>query len=585
MQNTVVKRIRRLDEHLIAQIAAGEVIESPAAIVKELVENSLDAEASEIDIRFSESGFGEIQVRDNGVGIDAEDLPLAVESFATSKISSVEELMAARTMGFRGEALGSISAVSRLTLESKTAAATAGALIAIDEAGQSRSISPIVQGTRVVVKDLFYNVPVRRDYYQNPTKIRRELEVVLTNITAANYGVDFRYQFDDEPMVHLPMRPDLLARLKDIWGDSIETDLVPIYYAKGGLNLSGYISKFYFYSSHGSDTRLWVNERPVNYRPLLTLLRNAYGELMPKGRFPFAALFLAIDPENIDVNVHPQKREIRFRDEIAIQNFLREAFTAAISAEGGMKPSRMMRITKPADIMDDRASRLAETDRFDFSPSLAQKAAFAPAESPQSMPEGRVFPADLQLHSRIFNTFIVATNDSGLYLIDQHTAHERINYETFLRKLASGADFSQRLMHPMPLSAAIFDRSRITKSTLALAKLGFELEDLGPAGLALLSVPVYISAGEEENAFATAIKIVEAAVSAGAKPDVLFDQLAKDLSCRHAIRKGEVASLQDFRELVAQLSECENPMRCPHGRPTIVKLDAEEIFAFFKRSV
>lgn len=577
-----MKRIRKLDETLVAQIAAGEVIESPAAIVKELVENSLDAGAREIDIQIDGDGFGEIQVRDDGGGIHADDLPLAVTSFATSKITSLDELIAARTMGFRGEALGSIAAVSRLRLESRQPGAAVGAALAVDEQGTRTEASPIESGTRVQVKDLFYNVPVRRDYYKNALKIRRQIADTLTSLTVAHPQIAFRYRLGEDDVVFLPARDNLLARLKDIWGDTIATDVIPLFYEQDNLVLEGYVSKFYFYRNHASDMRLWVNNRPVLYKPLTMLLRNAYGELMPKGRFPFAALFLKVPPLEVDVNVHPQKREVRFRHEVALQAFLRQAFTRVIAAEGGIQAQNMVRIP-PAQKLSSPPDKLTPPRPGD-EPALSL---FTPGAMTQFSPEAAVspprFPENLQLHTRLFNTFIVATGPDGLYLIDQHTAHERINYERFQDLLAAKKHIGQNLVHPLAVDLAVFSRGRVEASAAALAALGFALENLGPAGYALVSVPAYVESGEEQAAFETALRAIEA--SDTTEIGDLFDQWAKDLSCRHAIRKGETASLTDFRELIEQLKSCRNPLRCPHGRPTVIRIDEKEVFAYFKRQV
>lgn len=570
-------RIKRLDENLVAQIAAGEVIESPAAIIKELVENSLDAGASEIEILIAGDGFAEIQVRDNGHGIHPEDLPLAVESFATSKISSLEELISAESMGFRGEALGSIASVSRLSIESRWRHAAYAMAIHVADGEKQVKPAAIDVGTRVIVRDLFYNVPVRRDYFSNAAKIRRQLSETITGLAAAHPGVAFRYILNDEEPVQLASRTTLIDRLRDIWGENIGDDLLPLFYAANGIELEGYISRFYFYRSHAGDMRFWVNKRQVQYKPLTMLLRHAYGELMPKGKFPFAVLFLHIPARDVDVNVHPQKREVRFRDELAVQKLLREAFTKTISAEGGVSASAMVRLPRALPALQTvtpaaSAPAVENTRLFDSLPPLQLA-----DEPPPAIPENLLF------HSRLFNTIILASNDEGIFLIDQHTAHERINYERFLALLAEKKDISQRLMPPVTVSAALLERTSLRRANKSLTAMGFVIEDLGPAGYALCAVPGYIEPGEEQAALETALRLIER--SALAETSTLFDQMAKDLSCRHAIRKGESASMGDFRELVEQLRGCKNPMRCPHGRPTVVKIDQGEIFAFFKRQV
>ena len=573
-----MKRIQKLSETLVSQIAAGEVIESPAAIIKELVENSLDAGADAIDIRVAGDGFTEIQVRDNGHGIDAEDLPLAVESFTTSKIATIEELLAARTMGFRGEALGSIASVSRLTIESRARGAAHGSFVSVDESGKQVGPSAIEAGTRVIVRDLFYNIPVRREYFANLARVRKDISAVLTNFAAANYRLNFSYRVGDDTVVLYPC-DNLIKRLSELWGEQIGRDLLPVYEESGALSLSGYISKFYFYRSGATDCRFWVNNRPVLYKPLISLLRHIYGELMPKGRFPFTALFLTLPATDVDVNVHPQKREVRFRHETEVTAFLRQALSRVVSAQGGISAGNMVNVHRA------EAKSVKLNEKADSGPVAAENAQLfnvMPALFTEPGAPLR-FPERLALHSRIFNTFVIATNDEALFLIDQHTVHERINYERQLSRIASRGELHQLLAHSLPLASGIFDRQRIREALPVLEKLGFYVEDLGPAGFALTAVPDYVEAGEEVAAFGHALSISEKAGSL--EPAQLFDQLAKDLSCRLAIKKGESASLADFDELLKQLRNCEQPMRCPHGRPTIVRIEEAEIFAYFKRQV
>ncbi len=579
-----MKKIHKLSETLVSQIAAGEVIESPAAIIKELVENSLDAGADELDIRITGDGFEEIQIRDNGHGIDAQDLSLAVESFTTSKISNLDELLSAGTMGFRGEALGSIASVSRLRLESRAVGSAAAEAVSVDERGKTSEPSAIERGTRVVVRDLFYNVPVRREYFANLARVRKEMTTVITNLAVANYTARFRYQLGSDGPVILEKRGRLIERLKDIWGEGIGNDLLPVYEQAGSLELSGYISKFYFYRNQASESRFWVNNRPVLYKPLISLLRAIYGELMPKGRFPFTALFLTLPARDVDVNVHPQKREIRFRYEPQVAAFLRTSLTRVIAAAGGISAASMVRISRPQPVAGANGVTKVDVPPADFTPQSLFSAPIQPQFSQSGETAGLpLFPEHLTLHSRIFNTFIVATSDEALYLIDQHTAHERINYERQLALLNARGNISQRLALSLPLPVSVFEKSRIQGAATALAGLGFEAEDLGPAGYVLKAVPDFVDSGEEITAFRKALEICAEPGERSAAE--LFDQLAKDLSCKFAIKKGESASLRDFEDLLVELRQCQNPMRCPHGRPTIVRIDERELFAYFKRSV
>jgi len=574
-----MRRIHKLPDELIAQIAAGEVVESPAAVIKEAVENSIDANAQNIEVIVLEDGFKEIQIRDDGDGILSDDLPLAISSFATSKIQTFDDLLHVQSMGFRGEALGSIASVSRLTLESKFHTAHQGYVIDAQRRLDTEiNPSSIEKGTRLIIKDLFYNVPVRREYYQNASQIRKQLYDTLTQLALTHFQIAFIWRINDQAAQILPPAENLSERIEHLFQGAVK-DLLPVFFEQNGFTLEGYISKFYFYRSHASDIRLSVNNRPVFFKPLVQILRNAYGELMPKGRFPFAVLFLRLEPTLIDVNIHPQKREIRFKHDEKITAFFRQAILKAIEGETGMRASNMTRMAGNHYVPQMNIPAADSGDR------PQSKTIFSKNELLQfdTSPQASSVPQNLIFHSRLFNTFVLATNDEGIFLIDQHTMHERINYEDFLQKLETNQSESQLLAMPIQLTLGENDKQIIRESLPLLSKLGFQIEDLGVAGFALASIPAYL---EPESATMGFEKILAQLITSRGQSisaKKLFDKMAKDLSCKFAIKKSESASLTDFKELLQKLSICENPARCPHGRPTIVKLDEKEVHAFFKR--
>ncbi|RME92892.1 MAG: DNA mismatch repair endonuclease MutL [Candidatus Hydrogenedentota bacterium] len=569
-------KIHKLPSVLVAQIAAGEVIDSPTGALKELLDNAVDAKATEITVHLEGLGFRLIQVQDNGIGIAKEDLPLAVESFATSKIHKLEDLFQIESMGFRGEALGSIRSVSHLTIESKAKEEDAAFGIEANAQGIEGPY-PVAyhDGTRVKVEDLFFNMPVRREFQKNPRKLKKDLLDLVSNFALAHPSIRYRLFLDGTEVFDYDQANSLTERVRQIYGKTFANHLIPVFF-DSEYQIQGFISSFDFYKSGGGFIKLFVNGRLVQYRPLVGLLRYVYGELMPPGRFPVAFLFLKIKPEEIDVNVHPQKKEIKFKNEQKVYEFIKQALRNAIDGEGPI-PMRHVTKQKP-DYLSHSAEEKGVANATDLLLPLSTH-----TNSEIKKPEVTYSHFLLKAHARLFDTFVLASSEDGIYLIDQHTAHERINYEKFLRDLAQNRRVSQRLVHPISLHLSDGEKSLLQEADTLLEKLGFEVEDFGPAGYSLVSVPFYIERGQEEHAFLTALRIFEKGGKQALKEHTLFDELAKSLSCRHAIRKGEQVSAANMQELVQKLQECENPARCPHGRPTMIFLSRDEIFKMFKR--
>ncbi|MDH5720148.1 MAG: DNA mismatch repair endonuclease MutL [Spirochaetia bacterium] len=591
------KKIHKLPDTLIAQIAAGEVIENPSGVLKELLENSIDAGASEIEIFIKGAGFESIQVRDNGSGIPKEDLRLAVENFATSKIDALDDLFKISSFGFRGEALGSIRSVSKLTLESKyTKSDTAYKILG--EADYISNIEPcaLPKGTRILVEDLFFNAPVRREFSKNERKIKKSFIELLTNYAIAYPEVSFEYAYENDKKIFFYKKETLSARIEDIFSNDFYRDLTPVYNEFNAGSLEGFVSKLGSYKSSASHMYFFINKRAVKYSKLVGLFKRAYGEMLPPGRFPAAFLFLELRPDEVDVNVHPQKREVRFKNENEVLEFLFKSIRRSVESDGPIPmrniytPRRKTEATKTNEdkkidisipfLLREKDSQTENTSaeylkkehqlngQSEFSETL-----FAETDKTIFLPQ--------TAHSVLFDTFLLASSEKGVYLIDQHTAHERINYEKFIKKLNAKADVSQKLLTPVALHLSPAEKALLGEYQIFFEQLGFELEDLGPAGFQILQVPFYVKTGEEEKAFFLALKLIEEDGRASAIE--LFDHIAKSLACRQAIKKGDQESSANLKDLLEELSRCENPRRCPHGRPTMVYLSKEDIFTLFKR--
>lgn len=571
-------KIQKLPAILISQIAAGEVIESPAAVVKELVENSLDAKATKIDIFCHGAGLKSIQVRDDGEGILREDLPLALESFATSKLSNFSQIFGIQSFGFRGEALAAIRSVAQVTIESRYAQTKEAYSIKADpEKIYPVELAALPFGTKVVVENLFFNTPVRKKFLKDEKFLRRQIIDIVTNVSLAHPSVQFSLHIEDKSYLFLPKAENLLERISAIYETPrIAQKLLPVFYQEGSLILEGYISAYDFFRASPSDIRFFVSQRPIQYRKLLPMLKQIYGELLPHGRFPFAVLFLSLEPYDVDVNVHPQKKEVRFKNETQVLEFLEKALRGVIEKPGFYK---VQELTSKENL----SFHVPQEKTFSFLPQITFESESAiNFESEDFVTKKEIFFPQ-KIHTRLFDTFILATSEDGIFLIDQHTAEERVYYEEFLARLETEKNLKQDLALPVSLILSPVERQILEQNQNKLFSLGFALESFGPAGYELFSVPFYLKPGEEEVAFRLALSLVEK--EREINTHLLFEHLAKNLACRSAIKKGEDLSIAYAEELVQKLLGCKVPLRCPHGRPTVVFLDKKEVFSLFRRSL
>ena len=635
-------KIKRLSEHTISQIAAGEVIESPASVIKELIENSLDAQANTIEVFIKGNGFESIQIRDNGLGLIKDDLPLAIQSFTTSKLSQIDDLHTIESYGFRGEALGAISSVSSVLIESKEVNSEHAYKVE-KEKNQIDEVKPssLPQGTRIIVSDLFYDQPVRKKFHNNQNKVKKSIVNVVNQFAISYPHVSYSLHYEKETLIDVSATDSLSQRISQLFSPDFTDSLIPIYFkeevgkskeevgenkeeAAGHKNkidenkkrnyiLEGYMSDFQSYKTNSEHIYFFINHRYVRYNQLLPILKKAYGELMPPQRYPVAFLFAHISHSEVDVNVHPQKMEVRFQEDSRIESFFFQALKKAIETHNVLKyqylakkknTSLLKKFQKTRMGENDNEKNVSEYPRFDFS---------SPPEIRDSQPESEAVDklkenvsdltyneaknkieitrnrllANFKLHEKVYETFILATSEDGVYLFDQHTVHERVNYEKFLSKLSKKEGIRQDLVTPIPLGISPAEKELIKDHMTILKEIGFEIDVLGPSEYGLRSVPFYVDHGQEEEALHISLqKIIKSSVEQNDfKPTFLFEELAASLACRSAIKKGDPESLANLKELIDQLKKCENPMRCPHGRPTMVFLGKDDIFTLFKRNV
>ena len=592
-------KVHLLPDSIIAQISAGEVVESPVSALKELIENSIDAEATEIEVIIEEEGFKQLQIRDNGIGIYKDDLSLVLKNFTTSKLSSINDLYNLYSLGFRGEALASIASISNISIESKSKIDTQAWKVETKSGVLSQiELSTLEIGTRIIVSDLFYNAPIRKDFQKNTLSLKKGFHDLIIDFALSYPHITFRYVLDNVVLVRVKATDHLSKRIHDIFLNESTTSYVnnlqPIYFKKDNWEIEGYISNFSFYKNNASMIRFFVNQRIVSYKPLVGLFKRGYGELMPPGRFPIAFLFLKLSPNQIDINIHPQKKEIRFKHETEVSQFILEAILNAIEK----KPLNIKILNNLSKNTDRKKSDIYTPSQLpntlnllhtieteiqeisDVKNNATDVINIDHSAQTNNLKSNFIFPNNF--HVKIYNTFILASSEEGIFLIDQHTLHERINYENFLTKLATQDHITQTLISPLITTFSLSELSILREKKEVIEDLGFIIEDLGPAGLTITSVPFYLQNGQEEEAIKIILDHFQNTNKDFSKIE-LFKMMAASLSCREAIKKGDPESIAVIQELVERLKKCDNPARCPHGRPTFVFLGKEDIFKLFKR--
>ncbi len=578
--------IRRLPSHLVDRIAAGEVVERPASVVKELVENSLDAGARRIEIAVSGGGVGSILVSDDGCGMAPADLRLAIQRHATSKLPG-EDLLQIASFGFRGEALPSIASVSRFTLESRTAAGTEGWRLVLD-GGVPLSDGPaaVPPGTRIRVDDLFARVPARRKFLKaDRTEVAAIVDCVR-RLAMAHPEVGFVLTHEGRRLFAVSAEPGsgLAALSQRVLALLPEGgDMVPVDLQRGALRIGG-LAGLPAASRGISDHQfLFVNGRPVKDRLLVGALRGAYADRLPRDRHAVVALFLDVPPEFVDVNVHPAKTEVRFQDAALVRGMLISAVRAALDT-AGIRPvlqasaALAQAFSSPAAPATSHA--LAE-------PSLAYAAA----------PSGRAFAADHindapvnplrhyplgVARGQVANTYIVAETDDALVLVDQHAAHERLVLEA-MQSRPAGRTAAQALLIPQVVELAADACQRLTAAAAALAELGLELEPFGDGAVMVRSVPAILGSPDLPALLAD----LADDLAAHEAPLALSERLqhvAATMACHGSVRAGRALGLAEMNALLRQMEQVPASGTCNHGRPTFIRLGKAELEKLFGRS-
>ncbi len=560
-------RIRVLEERVAGQIAAGEVVERPASVVKELIENSLDAGAARVDVEIEAGGADRIRVADDGSGMAREDAILAFERHATSKIQSAEDLRSIASFGFRGEALPSIASVSRTKLTTSTGGAGGGTRVRA-HAGVVLGAEPAShpRGTTVEVEALFHNAPARRKFLRSPATEAAHIAEVVGRIAAAHHEVSFTLKSGGRDLVSWPAVGSSLERVGQIVGPDDATAFVTIDRSGGLTRVGGLASVPALSRSTAREQNLFVNHRPIRDRRLLHAVQEAYVTLLPKGRYPIVYLFLDVPPEEVDVNVHPAKSEVRFLRAGAVHDLVREALMEGL---GRSQPFYTLR-DAPRGVAE------AAPTRPDPGDGAAQRAP-VPAEP------GVLFDSvSLAPLAQFRDSYILASAPDGLVIVDQHAAHERVLFDRLLAQNRSGTVERQRLLFPVTVEVPPAERQAFEGAAEAFEALGFGCAPFGETTLIVDEVPALVSSAPIDRLVREILgEILEWRKAEGI--DRLLLRIAATTACHAAITARRPLGPGQMDQIVSDLLRTERPMTCPHGRPVLLRLSLEQIEKEFRR--
>jgi DNA mismatch repair protein MutL len=597
-----MSHIKILPHDLRNKIAAGEVIERPASVVKELIENSIDAGSTDIRIDILYGGKRLIRVSDNGTGMDKEDALLCFQRHATSKLATEDDLFNIKTMGFRGEALSSIASVSKVKLITglknspprpplSKGETRGGVGISVGiHAGEVKEIkeSPSI-GTSVEVRDLFFNIPVRRKFLKsNSTELFHIIDTV-TKEALSHWGIGFRLTSDNHETINLPISSGLKERIMQIYGEEFFDSLIEVHnpplptsfesphppFTKGGqggiigseegvVKMNAFVSKGENFRNNRSHQFISINKRPVKDQSISHAVYNAYEGILPRDKHPIFFVFLEIDPQKVDFNVHPTKREVRFEDKESIYRFVNTSIRKAVREE--------------------RNEYVKQFTEMSVTDSLAQSVNYGMSCFPQAAPHGSVISENLELAYKplppfiyLGDTFIAISGKGGLTLLDYHAAHERILYEKFLKGINLN---SHQLLFPRQVKLSHKEYRIILENVLILRDFGIEVDDFGHDTVIARSLPDALKEADIRGILSDAASCI----AEGVAPDKsLKETLAARIACHSSVRGRKILNQEELSKLIADIEQADQPDQCPHGRPTRIFLSLDDLKKMFKR--
>jgi DNA mismatch repair protein MutL len=575
-------KIQILSDEMASRIAAGEVVERPASAVKELIENSLDAGATEIFIAVEKSGTVLIRVADNGQGMTPEDLAVAVERHATSKLRTEADLFRIATLGFRGEALPSIASVSRFEIVSRPKDAASGHLLR-SEGGGGKDLRPTAaaRGTSVTVRDIFFNVPARRKFLKAPATELSHICDALNRMALAHPAVHFRLEHDGRMVGDYPSVSAARDRLRQVLGREVVRDVGPFSWDEGDLSVHGFLSAAPASFPNARYLFTYVNRRYVRDKVLTHAILQGYENLLMKGQYPAVVLFLDMPFEEVDVNVHPAKYEVRFRRQSDVHEAVARAVRRALKQEA-KDPTAREGIDMPAPFVGVSEMALGYGVAPAVSRSFAQQSGDVFMLQPRSDDEPVGFFSSLQIIGQILGCYLVCVSAKGLALIDQHAAHERVAFERLRRELDTGQVATQTLLLPQTVELSAGEMSLVEARLDLLRRFGFALEPFGPGAYAITEAPALLPEGDYTQVVRQMVADLAEVDTSTRMRAHLEDRLAT-IACHSVIRANRILEPEEMRALLRDLDRIEFATQCPHGRPVLIEISREELERMFRR--
>ena len=604
-------KIQLLDSRLANQIAAGEVVERPASVLKELLENALDAGSESITVDVEQGGVKLVRVRDNGSGIDRDDLPLALSRHATSKIRGLDDLEAIGTLGFRGEALAAISSVSRLTLASNVEGEAEGWQVQVEGRDMAPSVTPAghPRGTTVTMRDLFFNTPARRRFLRTEKTEFNHLEEVFRRIALSEFNTAFRLTHNQKVIHQLPAGLDdtlRAARVAKLCGKGFMEQAIPVDVERDGIRLHGWMGLPTFSRSQADLQYFYVNGRVIRDKVVSHAVRQAYADVLYHGRHPAYVLFLELDPAQVDVNVHPTKHEVRFREQRMVHGFLYsslhraiaevrpgQSMAASVVDEGepvmpAMEPSQAsMSLSAPAGRSSyasppgngfgyGQGQRQADAYGALVRPGVAENPVMPPASEQETVPP--LGYAVAQLHG----IFILAENQQGLVVVDMHAAHERITYERLKQSWSEDKVRSQPLLVPVSLAVSSREADFAEQQPEVFSRLGFMVDRAGPETLVVREVPAMLRDSDSE-AMVRDVLSDRLAQGSSERIEQKLDALLSTLACHGSVRANRRLTIPEMNALLRDMEATERSGQCNHGRPTWTQMSLKDLDRLFMR--
>ena len=604
--------IQILDQDTINQIAAGEVVERPASVVKELMENAIDAGATAVTVEIRQGGIGFIRITDNGCGIPKEELPLAFLRHSTSKIHSAADLLTVASLGFRGEALSSIAAVSQVELITKTTDSLTGSRYRI-EGGEEKGLEEVgaPEGTTFISRNLFFNTPARRKFLKTETTEAGHVADLVEKIALSHPEISIRLIVNNQNRLHTSGNHNLKDIIYTIYGREIAGSLLSVSEEREGMRISGFIGKPVIARGNRNFENYFINGRYIKSRLISKAIEDGYKSYMMQHKYPFTLLHFTIEPELIDVNVHPSKMELRFKDGEAVYQMVYHAVTSALSGkeliptaslpeprvpnqpEVSGQPESQSRPEVPGRPEPFEKKRMEAMGIVKEPPSPYGKEPPVPPSAEEKKEEqleffdGRLLSEEARKRHRligqVFDTYWLVEYDGSLYIIDQHAAHEKVLFEQNFASLKSREYTSQYISPPIILSLSMREAELLNRSIDVFRQVGFEIEPFGGSEFAVRAVPGNLLSLAKKELL---MEMIDSLSEEGGRiaPESVYDRIAA-MSCKAAVKGNTNLSFAEADQLIDSLLKLENPYQCPHGRPTIISISKYEMEKKFKRIV